>query len=83
MKEGGVPASSAPGVSYQRMENGAAVFTVGSGTYQFTSADAAMAPSRLNATATNGKVALNFATGQLPGQKYTAVNGFQLRLSAP
>jgi hypothetical protein len=83
VKEGGVPASSAPGVSYQRMANGAAVFTVGSGTYQFTSADAAMAPSRLNATATNGKAALNFAAGQLAGQKYTAVNGFQLRLSAP
>src|SRR5208283_479411 len=30
VKEGGVPASSAPGVSYQRMANGKAVFTVGS-----------------------------------------------------
>ena len=35
VEEGGRPASEAPGVTYLRMENGAAVFTVGSGSYRF------------------------------------------------
>lgn len=47
VKESGVPAPSAPGVKYLRMENGTAVFAVGSGNYQFDSA-AASTPSRLN-----------------------------------
>lgn len=48
VKESGVPATSAPGVNYLHMEDGAAVFAVGSGNYQFSSADMVTAPSRLN-----------------------------------
>ena len=36
--EAGKPAASAPGVKFLRMEDGAAVFAVGSGSYQFQSA---------------------------------------------
>ncbi len=35
MTEGGRPAAGAPGVKFLRMEPGAAVFEVGSGTYSF------------------------------------------------
>ena len=35
--ESGKPAAKAMGVKFLRMENGAAVFAVGSGTYQFRS----------------------------------------------
>lgn len=34
--EGGVPAADVPGIEFLRMEHGAAVFGVGSGTYTFT-----------------------------------------------
>jgi alpha-L-rhamnosidase len=33
--EGGSPAAEAPGVKFVRMENGVAVFAVGSGRYEF------------------------------------------------
>jgi alpha-L-rhamnosidase len=41
--ESGKPAAKAPGVKFLRMENGAAVYEVGSGTYQF---QAALPPRR-------------------------------------
>jgi hypothetical protein len=36
VREGGQLASSAPGVTFVRAENGAAIFAVGSGTYRFS-----------------------------------------------
>jgi alpha-L-rhamnosidase len=33
--EGGVPATKAPGVQFLRIENGNALFEIGSGTYRF------------------------------------------------
>jgi alpha-L-rhamnosidase len=36
VKENGKRAASAPGVNYLRWENGASVFAVGSGTYNFS-----------------------------------------------
>jgi alpha-L-rhamnosidase len=35
--ESGIPAAKTEGVMFLRMENGAAVYAVGSGTYQFQS----------------------------------------------
>jgi alpha-L-rhamnosidase len=37
VRESGRPATEAPGVHYLRLENGSAVFSVGSGSYQFAS----------------------------------------------
>ena len=36
VQESGTPVVKSPGVKFERMENGAAVFSVGSGSYQFT-----------------------------------------------
>jgi len=41
VKESGMPATAAPGLKYLRMENGAAVYAVGSGSYAFSSNDTA------------------------------------------
>ena len=50
VKEGPLPASSAPGVVFLRAENGAAVYAVNCGSYFFSSTTAtAAAPSRLTA----------------------------------
>jgi alpha-L-rhamnosidase len=38
VSESGRPAAEAPGIRYQRMESGAAVYEIGSGTYHFVSA---------------------------------------------
>jgi alpha-L-rhamnosidase len=38
VRESGLPASQAPGVKYLQMEDGMAVFAIGSGNYQFTAA---------------------------------------------
>ncbi len=70
VKEGGQPAATRPGIKFLRMETGAAVFAAGSGTYQFSSADAAAAPSRLDAIAGNGTVALAW-TRSVNARRYT------------
>jgi hypothetical protein len=58
--ESGLPASSAPGVTYTGTENGAAVFAVGSGTYAFSSSDLPIAPISLTAMAGTGQVTLSW-----------------------
>ncbi|RYD28753.1 MAG: hypothetical protein EOP87_19240, partial [Verrucomicrobiaceae bacterium] len=58
--EGGVAASTAPGVQFLRMENGAAVYEVGSGNYAFTSTPGLAVPALLAATADSGRVALKW-----------------------
>jgi hypothetical protein len=45
VQEGGRPAATAPGVKFLRMENEAAVFAVGSGSYHFSVAALAAAPT--------------------------------------
>ncbi|HEX8342351.1 MAG TPA: family 78 glycoside hydrolase catalytic domain [Tepidisphaeraceae bacterium] len=60
VKEGGAAAASAPGVKFVRMEDGAAVYAVGSGTYSFSSRIAAVTPARLTAVAQSGKVGLTW-----------------------
>jgi hypothetical protein len=60
VKEGGVAASAAPGVKYLRVENGAAVYAVGSGSYAFSSADAAVTPPGFTSQAGSGQVTLSW-----------------------
>jgi hypothetical protein len=69
VKEGGVPAGIAPGVRFLRMENGAAVYAVGSGAYNFSSRDEAVAPGRFTAIAQSGKVVLTW-TPSVNGTSY-------------
>jgi alpha-L-rhamnosidase len=70
VRESGLAAASAPGVRFVRVENGAAVYAVGSGTYAFSSADAPVAPSRLTATSQSGEVALSWSPS-VNGTGYT------------
>lgn len=58
--EGLIPAASAPGVRFLRIENGAALYEVGSGAYAFSWMPALETPTGLNATATGGQVALGW-----------------------
>jgi alpha-L-rhamnosidase len=51
--EGGQPASDSEGVQFLRMENGAAVFAVGSGSYTFTSTVASLPPEPVTAPASS------------------------------
>ena len=69
VRESGLPAASAPGLKYLRMETGAAVFAAGSGSYAFTSADAAAAPARVIAVAGAGQVNLTW-TPSINGSSY-------------
>jgi alpha-L-rhamnosidase len=82
--EGGIPADTAPGVSYLGTTNGTAVYSVGSGFYTFTSTPELSAPTVLTATAGTNQVLLNwfpspFATGYdikrstIGGGPYTTV----------
>ncbi len=52
VREGGRPAGKSEGVRFVRMENGRAVFAVGSGKYRFTSASAAPAGPAKTAVST-------------------------------
>jgi hypothetical protein len=70
VKESGQAAASSPGVRFVRVEDGAAVYAVGSGNYVFASADAAAAPSRLTATSQSGQVALSWSPS-VNGTGYT------------
>jgi alpha-L-rhamnosidase len=60
VKEGDLAASLAPGVKYLRMESGAAVYAVGSGSYAFSSADAAVTPPGFTSQAGSGQVSLSW-----------------------
>jgi alpha-L-rhamnosidase len=82
--EGSLPAGTAPGVQFLRMENGDAVYEVGSGSYVFTSAPPLTAPTGLAVAASSMKAALTwdsvmFAAGYnikravSPGGPYTTV----------
>ena len=70
VQESGVSASAAPGVQFLQAVNGAAVYSVGSGSYAFSSVDAAQAPTGLAAVATSGQVALSW-TGAINASSYT------------
>jgi alpha-L-rhamnosidase len=60
VKEGGIAASSAPGVKFLRMENGTAIYAIGSGSYAFSSADAAATPPGFISQAGSGQVTLSW-----------------------
>jgi alpha-L-rhamnosidase len=60
VKESGMAASSAPGVKFLRMENGATVYAIGSGSYAFSSADVAVTPPGLISQAESGQVTLSW-----------------------
>ena len=60
VKESGVLASSAPGVTYLGLSSGAAMYSVGSGTYSFTSSILPAAPTGLTAVAVSNQVNLSW-----------------------
>jgi alpha-L-rhamnosidase len=61
VNEGGIPASRARGVKFLRMDEGAAVYAVGSGTYSFSSADSPVKPPGLTAAAGSSEVTLSWS----------------------
>lgn len=58
--ESGVAAAGSPGVQFLGMENGAAIYAVGSGSYVFTSTPPLAVPALLSATADSGRVMLKW-----------------------
>lgn len=59
--EGVVPANTAPGVTYLRVESGATVFSVGSGNYDFSWVPQLVAPVGLEAAPASSKVMLSWS----------------------
>jgi alpha-L-rhamnosidase len=61
VKENGLPAGRSLGVKFLRMDGGAAVYAVDSGSYSFSSADGAVNPTGLTAAPGSGQVTLSWS----------------------